>query len=110
MTTTATALEVLHTDYEVWCMQKELTAASMEAFAEEFDRVREVPELAGNIKKRGNRYYGIKLVDSDAGQAPRDKTWSYMRVATPPSFFALICRQLHTRNLRDAIVRDGLRI
>ena len=40
-----------------------LSAAPEEAFAEEFDRVREIPELAGNIEKRGNRYYGIALAD-----------------------------------------------
>jgi|KBSSwiStaDraftv2_1062776.scaffolds.fasta_scaffold100575_5 hypothetical protein len=62
--TTATALEVLHADYEAWCTEMELTTASMEAFADEFDRVREIPELAGNIRKRGNRYYGIKLADT----------------------------------------------
>jgi hypothetical protein len=68
--TTATALDVLHADYEAWCMQMELLAGSMDAFAEEFDRIREIPELAGNIKKRGNRYYGIKLAGTTVARLP----------------------------------------
>jgi len=60
---TSTPLERLHADYEAWCSQLELSAASVEAFAADFDRVRAVPELAGNIRKRGDLYYGIKLAD-----------------------------------------------
>jgi hypothetical protein len=59
--TTATTLEALHADYEAWCADVGLSASSQEAFAEEFDRVREIPELAGGIDRRGDRYYGIKL-------------------------------------------------
>jgi hypothetical protein len=68
--TTATNLEVLHADYEVWCMQKELSAVSADAFRDEFDNVREIPELAGNIRKQGNRYYGIALVDTNVSRLP----------------------------------------
>jgi hypothetical protein len=39
--TTVTNLEVLHADYEVWCMQKELSANSADAFRDEFDNVRD---------------------------------------------------------------------
>jgi hypothetical protein len=60
-TTTATTLEALHADYDAWCAQNEMGASSERAFAEEFDRLRGIPEIAGNVKKRGNRYYGIKL-------------------------------------------------
>ena len=41
-----------------------------EAFAEAFDLMREVPEVAGNIKKFGNRYYGIKLLDTKVAKLP----------------------------------------
>ena len=35
----------------------------MSDFGEEFDRVRDLPELTGKIRKFGNRYYGIALVE-----------------------------------------------
>jgi hypothetical protein len=59
--TTATMLEALQADYEAWCAAQEMEASSERVFAEELDRLRGIPEIAGNIKKRGNRYYGIKL-------------------------------------------------
>jgi hypothetical protein len=63
-TAIATALEMLHADYDAWCLGEGLQALSVDAFADEFDRLREVPEIAGNVHKVGNRYYGIKLRDS----------------------------------------------
>ena len=63
-TTTATVLEALHADYEAWCTGKRCEAGSRRRLRKKFDRLREIPELAGNIKKRGNRYYGIELVES----------------------------------------------
>jgi hypothetical protein len=54
-------LDALHSDYEVWCESKRLQAMSMDAFAQAFESVRDVPELAGNIKRVGDEYYGIKL-------------------------------------------------
>jgi len=72
--TTAVPLEHLHADYEVWCIGKGMSAAKCDAFAQEFDRVREVPELAGKIRKFGSRYYGIRLVASNVAQLqPRKK-------------------------------------
>jgi hypothetical protein len=68
-----TTLEVLHADYEVWCSGRELKAMTVEAFAEAFDLMREIPEVAGNIKKFGNRYYGIKLVDTKVAKLPLPK-------------------------------------
>jgi hypothetical protein len=62
--TTATNFEVLHVDIEVWCMQMGSAPVSADAFTDEFDNVREIPELAGNIRKQGNRYHGITLVDT----------------------------------------------
>jgi hypothetical protein len=35
-----------------------------------FDRLRDVPEIAGRIQKFGNRYYGIKLVDRKVAKLP----------------------------------------
>jgi hypothetical protein len=70
---TSTTLEVLHADYEVWCSGRELKAMTVEAFTEAFDLMREIPEVAGNIKKFGNRYYGIKLVDTKVAKLPVPK-------------------------------------
>jgi hypothetical protein len=66
--TAAIGVEALHADYEVWCLRKGLEAASLEAFHQEFDRVREVPELCGKIRKFGRRYYGIRLVGSNVAR------------------------------------------
>ena len=72
--TSAIPLYDLHADYEVWCIAKNMNAAKCDAFGEEFDRVREVPELAGKIRKFANRYYGIRLVASNIAQLqPRRK-------------------------------------
>jgi hypothetical protein len=72
--TWAITFDELHADYEVWCIGKNVTATTADAFAQEFDRVREVPELAGKIRKFGRRYYGIRLVASSIAQlAPRNR-------------------------------------
>jgi hypothetical protein len=63
----------LHADYEVWCLSKGLKATSQPSFNEEFDRVREVPQLSGQIRKFGNRYYGIRLVNSNVARLPPRK-------------------------------------
>jgi hypothetical protein len=68
--TTATTLDVLHDDYDAWCTGNGLQAISVDAFADEFDRLREIDELAGNIRKVGNRYYGIKLTDTKVTRLP----------------------------------------
>jgi hypothetical protein len=58
----------------VWCVGKNINAAKCGGFGDEFDRVREVPELAGKIRKFGSRYYGIRLVASNVAQLqPRRK-------------------------------------
>jgi hypothetical protein len=64
------APETLHADYVLWCESKELQAMAMDAFAQAFERLRDVPELAGNIKKFGGRYYGIKLADTKVARLP----------------------------------------
>lgn len=63
--TAAITINELHTDYEVWCFGQGLRAAALDDFANEFDRVREVPQLTGKIRKFGTRYYGIGLVTSN---------------------------------------------
>jgi hypothetical protein len=68
--TTATTLEALHADYEVWCMSKELQAMDADAFADAFDRLRELPEIAGNVRKLGSRYHGIALADAKIAKLP----------------------------------------
>ena len=40
---------------------------AFEHFQREFDRVRELPDLAGKIRKFGERYYGIALTESSRG-------------------------------------------
>ena len=42
-------------------------------FADEFDRVREVPQLTGKIRKFSNRYYGIGLVDRKIARLTKRK-------------------------------------
>lgn len=63
--TSAITIDEIHADYEVWCFGKGLRATALDEFANEFDRVREVPQLAGKIRKFGNRYYGIQLANSN---------------------------------------------
>ena len=63
--TSAITINELHTDYEVWCFGQGLRATALDDFANEFDRVREVPQLTGKIRKFGTRYYGIRLVTSN---------------------------------------------
>ena len=66
--TAAISIETLHADYEVWCVSKNVKASACQHFRDEFDRVRSVPELAGKIRKFGNRYYGIRLVGSNVAR------------------------------------------
>ena len=58
--------EDLHIDYVRWCQSSNAVPLNLEQFALEFDRVREMPELGGRIRKFGTRYYGIKLADKVA--------------------------------------------
>jgi hypothetical protein len=66
----ATSVEDLHADYQLWCLGRREEAQSLAAFAHEFDRVREVPQLADRIRKFGGRYYGIRLVSSNVKRLP----------------------------------------
>jgi hypothetical protein len=52
----------LYEDYRRWCRTENAVALDAGAFTGEFDRVRELPELRGKIRKFGNRYFGIKLL------------------------------------------------
>ena len=71
--TSATTIDELHADYEVWCLGRGLRAAALSDFANEFDRVREAPQLAGKIRKFSNRYYGIGLVDRKIARLTKRK-------------------------------------
>lgn len=59
----AVTIQELHDDYQVWCVRNALGRLSVSDFAEELDRVRDMPELTGKIRKFGNRYYGMALVE-----------------------------------------------
>jgi hypothetical protein len=69
----AITIAELHGDYEVWCLTNALHPLSRDAFAIEFDRMREVPQLEGKIRKFGNRYYGIRLIDRKVAKLPTRK-------------------------------------
>jgi hypothetical protein len=58
----ASSVDELHGDYAQWCSAGGKNSVSAIAFEEAFDRARELPELAGKIRKFGKRYYGIGLV------------------------------------------------
>ena len=60
----AIAIDDLHADYALWCADNALPAAPTAHFEAEFDRVRGLPDLAGKIRKFGDRYYGIGLARS----------------------------------------------
>ncbi len=68
--TAAISVEELHANYELWCRANGLRSYPREAFAIEFDQVRELPQLDGKIRKFGNRYYGIRLVDGKVTRLP----------------------------------------
>ena len=61
----AIGIEELHADYALWCAESGLRPGSVALFEQEFDRVRGLPELAGKIRKFGDRYYGVGLVRRD---------------------------------------------
>jgi hypothetical protein len=69
----AISIDELHGDYELWCRRNDLRPPSRETFAAEFDRVRDMPELEGKIRKFGNRYYGICLVERNVARLPARK-------------------------------------
>lgn len=66
----AIGLEMLHADYEVWCLTHQVEALPMHEFGAEFDHVREVPQLADKIRKFANRYYGIRLLHGNVARLP----------------------------------------
>jgi hypothetical protein len=69
----AVSIDELHSDYEIWCRMNALLPLSRETFAAEFDRVREVPQLEGKIRKFGNRYYGIRVIERKVARLPARK-------------------------------------
>jgi hypothetical protein len=60
----AVSIDDLYDDYVAW---SSLPATGIEQFQRIFDRAREVPELAGKIRKFGDRYYGIALSGTTRG-------------------------------------------
>jgi hypothetical protein len=59
--TSAIGVVQLHADFAAWCGKRGDDAMSLARFEDEFDRVRALPDLAGKIRKFGDRYYGIGL-------------------------------------------------
>jgi phage host-nuclease inhibitor protein Gam len=60
----ALALSELYTAYQNWCEGRRATATSLKEFTADLDRERERPEMRGRVRKFGDRYYGIGLVQS----------------------------------------------
>jgi hypothetical protein len=58
----AMGIDELHADYEAWCAENGLNPLPSDAFGEDFDRLRSLPEMGGKIRKFGSRYFGIALV------------------------------------------------
>ena len=58
----AIGIDELHADYAAWCADGGLRPGSVAEFEAEFDRLRDLPDLAGKIRKFGDRYYGVGLV------------------------------------------------
>ena len=52
-------IEELHRDYVQW---SPTVPISITRFQRAFDRARDLPDLAGKIRKFGDRYYGIALI------------------------------------------------
>jgi hypothetical protein len=71
--TAAISIEELHADYELWCHANGLRPHPRETFTIEFDRVRELPQLDGKIRRFGNRYYGIRLTAGKVTRLPLRK-------------------------------------
>jgi hypothetical protein len=69
----AIGVDEIYGDYEVWCLSKALRPLSQQEFVDEFDRVRESPQLAGKIKKFGLRYFGIAFVESNLAGLPTSR-------------------------------------
>ena len=63
---TAIALEELHDDYQKWCTSQTVAGTDATTFAAAFDRLRQMPEVVGKIRKFGTRYYGIGVRSGDA--------------------------------------------
>jgi hypothetical protein len=66
----AISIEELHADYRAWCVSNALQPLSLATFGVEFDRVRELPQLGGKIRKFRNRYYGIRVIASNVARLP----------------------------------------
>lgn len=62
----ATTLEELHSDYQRWCNREGLHDCDARTFGAAFDRLRDMPELSGKIRKLGTRYYGVRVGAEDA--------------------------------------------
>jgi hypothetical protein len=62
----AVSAEALYRDYQMWCSDQALAPLPAEPFGSEFERLRSLPELAGKIRRFGDRYYGMRLLQPPA--------------------------------------------
>lgn len=63
----AISLQELHENYQSWCAAQRLPHCDVTTFAAAFDRLGEMPELSGKIRKFDTRYYGICVLAGGAG-------------------------------------------
>jgi hypothetical protein len=69
--TTATGAGELHGAYARWCGRRTARPLVIDEFVAEFDRLRELPELRGKIRKFGSRYFGIALAQETQKSSKR---------------------------------------
>ena len=62
--TSAGAIDLsdLYVDYAAWCEERAHEARAVKEFEDALDAARELPDLAGKIRKFSTRYYGVGLV------------------------------------------------
>ena len=61
----------LYGDYVQWCGERKSELMSLQDFERDLDGARALPELAGKIRKFGDRYYGLALQGRKAAGAMR---------------------------------------
>ena len=64
-----TALRDLYENYAAWCGKKGTIVCDEQRFANELDRVCELPEIADKIRKTSDRYYGLRLASVEHRRA-----------------------------------------
>lgn len=63
-------LRELYVDYVAWCAREGRTICNECRFADELDRVRELPEISERIWKQARQYYGLRLASDSGARRP----------------------------------------